>query len=124
MELSKRQTAYCDAVERWTEGMEAVSSGDCPGCEECAEAHDMTPEEHAEAWGSMDGVEASFSHSSCGVCGCHLGGDRHVWHWLDKNNEIRHEDDMCTDCVMYFANGDVPEDEYLDWTGEEAEEEI
>jgi len=121
MELTKRQEAYCEAVERNLKGLEGVSTGDCPGCEQCAENADMTPEEHEEAWGSMDGAEASFSWRSCGICGCHLGGDRHVWHFIIPKDgscvgqPIYHEDDACTDCVMFLANGDVPEDEYLDW---------
>jgi hypothetical protein len=39
-----------------------------------------------------------------------------TWHWIDGGDkygaggEIQHEDDMCTDCVMYLAYGTEPED--------------
>ena len=74
---------------------EAVSSGDC-----------------------FD--EGSFSHGSCGICNSHLGGTRFDWHAIVPDEggsvvggEILHFDDACTDCVMYLANGDEPED----WEG-------
>lgn len=108
---------YTDAVARGLDGMKGVSSGECPGCERCAERHDMTPDEHRAAWhdGKVDDAEESFSWQPCGICGTTLGGDRSTWHWISggddhgKGGEIVHEDDMCTDCVLYLANGDEPE---------------
>jgi len=118
-EYSKRQLAWMKRFEDGLSGMEGVSSGTCPGCPECMERDGYDDEEaHEEAYqcGSLDASdEPSFSWHSCGICGCGLGGDRHVWHWLDSGNEIVHESDACTDCVVFHANGDVPDDEYLDW---------
>lgn len=110
-------SAYATAVAAGLDGMRGVSSGECPGCERCAEFHDMTAEEHDEAWhtGKLGGDEGSFSWCQCGVCGTTLGGDRYVWHWINggdeygKGGEIVHEDDMCTDCVYYLACGTEPE---------------
>jgi len=125
MELTKRQQAYCDRVEANLNGCEAVSTGGCPGCPDCMEQDGYEDAEAHEAdWGSCDlgGDEGGFSWHSCGICGCPLGGDRHRWHFIipDENGScvgqpIYHENDACTDCVLFLANGDVPEDEYLDW---------
>ena len=51
------------------------------------------------------------------MCGTTLGGDREVWHALDTNYQdtpiadrvLHHFHDVCTDCVLYLANGDEPE---------------
>lgn len=57
--------------------------------------------------------EPSFSWSSCGICGSHLGGDREVWHAVFEDasmgDDILHFNDACVDCVIYIANGDEPE---------------
>lgn len=82
--------------------MIGISSGQCPGCEECVESGETYD-------------EASFSWCQCGICGSTLGGDRYVWHWINggdqygKGGEIVHESDMCVDCLMFEANGDEPE---------------
>jgi hypothetical protein len=53
--------------------------------------------------------EGGFSWSSCDSCGSSLGGDRYVAHGVDANKDIIHMD-ICVDCLMFFANGDVPEE--------------
>jgi hypothetical protein len=110
-------SAYTDAVAAGLRDMKGVSSGECPGCECCAERHDMTPEEHTEAWraGKVENAGESFSWCCCGVCGTTLGGNRYTWHWINGGDdhggggEIVHEDDMCEDCVFYLAYGTEPE---------------
>lgn len=109
---------YTDAVSTGLDGMRGVSSGTCPGCTECMDIDGYTDEDkHREDWRTYDmpsGGEG-FSWRPCGVCKTALGGNRHVWHWIDggdehgKGGEIVHESDMCTDCVLYLANGDEPE---------------
>lgn len=115
--MSEQESAYSKAVTDGLRNMKGVSTGECPGCESCAEFHDMTAEEHAKAWhDGLDETEECFSWSPCGICGSSLGGGRHVWHWINggddsgKGGEIIHEHDACTDCVMYLANGDEPEE--------------
>jgi len=109
-------SAYTDAVERGPAGMRVVSIGECPGCEKCAESHDMTPEEHRAAWQSgRVSDEGGFSNCRCGICGTRLAGDRYAWHWIDggdkhgKGGTIVHESDACADCLLFLANGDEPE---------------
>lgn len=56
--------------------------------------------------------EASFSWTACDVCNSGLGGDRHNAHGIyssEKGDYIHL--DICTDCLSYFANGDLPYDE-------------
>jgi len=110
-------SAFTDAVDARLNGMRGVSTGECPGCERCAELHRMSPEQHRAAWhdGKLDDAEGSFSWATCGICGTTLGGDRHVWHWIHGGDahgaggSIEHENNACTDCVYYLANGDEPE---------------
>ena len=57
--------------------------------------------------------EPSFSSQPCGSCGTYLAGDRHPAHGFLEGapvvgGEIIHLD-ICTDCVMFHANGDLPE---------------
>lgn len=68
-------------------------------------------------WGDLEGPracaeEGGFSWSECDICGSSLGGDRYPAHWIytapDGRRSIEHER-VCVDCLMYAANGDVPE---------------
>jgi hypothetical protein len=106
---------YTEAVDRGLRGRDAVSTGVCPGCTECQEEHGYdTIEAFEEAWShGRINSEVFFSWRECGICYSHLGGDREIWHWVDDNNKIRHEYYACTDCVLYLANGDEPEN----WEG-------
>ncbi len=40
-----------------------------------------------------------------------LGSTLYVYHWIDENGELIHENDGCPDCLVYTANGDLPHDE-------------
>lgn len=108
-------SAFTDAFARGMQGMEAVSSGTCPGCADCMEIDGYTDEpQHSADWHTkeMASGEHSFSWRPCGVCGTALGGDRNTWHWIDPNDPnhtINHEHDMCDDCALFLANGDEPE---------------
>lgn len=51
--------------------------------------------------------EGGFSHSSCDSCGSSLAGDRYPAHYW-AGGELRH-DTVCVDCLMFHANGDVPD---------------
>ena len=50
--------------------------------------------------------EANFSSTQCDGCGSNMGGDRHPAHTLLEKEWIHIE--VCTDCLMYIANGDEP----------------
>jgi hypothetical protein len=103
-------STFTDSIEHNMKGLTAISTGICPGCQECADTHaDGDVEKLQRLWETGLADEASFSHSACECCGSHLGGDRAVAHALDSKNEIIHMDGFCMDCVFYFANGDEPE---------------
>ena len=118
-------SAYTDSVERSLKGLKAVSTGPCPGCAECASAYGFRDYEdddgnviltaqqrfdEAYESGSIC-TEGSFSWGSCDICGSTFGGDREEWHAL-MDGKLQHFDNACTDCVVYLANGDEPEDWY------------
>jgi hypothetical protein len=130
--LARKQRAYVERVEANIGSMKGVSTGVCPGCEQCRDDygrralcnggedctsdlcngkyHSPTMEEFDEQVSSGRAIdEGSFSWRGCDICGSRLGGTVECWHWIDDNNEIQHESNACTDCVMYLANGDLPD---------------
>lgn len=120
MSLTEKQQAYCDRVEANLKGLCAVSTGACPGCDECADAFGFdSTDEFTEAYesGSFE-PESSFCWSGCEICGSSLGGEMEHWHAIEgdkpKGGEILHFTNACRDCLMFLANGEVPDDEYLD----------
>lgn len=58
--------------------------------------------------------EPSFSWSACDTCGSTLGGNREVGHaWVHINDvlgDVIVHLSCCTDCVVFIANGDLPEE--------------
>ena len=100
---------YTDAVERELEGLTAVSSGLCPGCEQCASDKGMELDEFSEALECGEiADEPSFSWSRCECCGSSLGGDRHPAHAITGDGQLIHFE-ICVDCLFYLAYGDEPE---------------
>ena len=120
-ELPDDVKAFIATFTRGIDGMRDVSiGGSCPGCPTCMERDGYDDENaHREAWstGDLIGDEGSFSSARCDICKTTLAGDRYVWHWVsgDPNatppepRAIEHENDACTDCLMFHANGDLPE---------------
>ena len=96
---------YTDSVAHYLEGLD-VDVGFCPGCRECgcdcedADSCDCDPD-------VMD--EGHFSWSQCDGCGSRFGGDRYSAHGITREGKILHLD-VCSDCLMYLANGEEPEE--------------
>lgn len=73
----------------------------------CSECSDFDPEV---------GDEGHFSWRDCDACGSGLGGDRHAAHGLialkprARRTHLIHLD-VCTDCLVFVANGDLPDGE-------------
>ena len=91
-----------------------VCSGD--GCDDCADTGvELLENISDELLQLFD--EASFSWAECDSCGSRLGGNRHNAHAIHheafgpdaKRPDDIHHIDICTDCVMFHANGDLPE---------------
>ena len=96
-------SAFTEAVESELEGVEAVSVGACPRCQECGleDVDTMDCPEYESAG------EPSFSWSQCEGCGSTFGGDRYPAHGFVEGSLIHFE--VCIDCLMYIANGEEPE---------------
>jgi hypothetical protein len=89
---------YEEAVKRNLDGLRFVSTGSCPGCNECGLSDNPTDHERECA------EYPDFSWSRCEACGSRLGGDRHPAHYVDSNNEICHMR-ICSDCLVYLNYG-------------------
>ena len=109
-DLTLSQQAFADAVESGCERLTAVSPGVCPGCEQCRQDYDYKSLSALKtAYDAGKIVEEPwFSWHACECCGSSLGGDRYEAHGLDADNEIVHFE-VCVDCLLYLANGDLPE---------------
>lgn len=94
------------AVAHYLKGLDAVSPGPCPGCEDCGlvDVDTMDDPRYEEAG------EGGFSWQQCDSCGSTLGGDRSPAHCYNPDTKTILHLDVCVDCVMYLANGDVPEE--------------
>ena len=99
MSTQAKQSAFARRVEHYLVGLTYVSVGACPGCDDCG-----MPEgsDDYDTFG-----ESHFSWSPCECCDSSLGGDRSPAHAVASDGSIVHMD-VCTDCVMYLANGDEP----------------
>lgn len=79
--------------------------------------HKLTPFERAYRAGA-DGLtylapgdgEEFFSWSPCDLCNTTLGGNRHDATGVSVAYEEVLELHVCTDCLIYMANGELPED--------------
>lgn len=133
--LTREQREFVLAIDANTEGLTAVSTGPCPGCETCRNEYGVkvpceckgeaekycdacddkgvrppTMAEFEEQWHSDElCCEGFFSWQGCDLCGSPLGGNFELWHAVDANGEIIHGENACVDCVCYLANGDLPE---------------
>jgi hypothetical protein len=91
-------TTFERAVNTYCKGLETVSAG-CRGVE--CEHSNGEPEHQCEMY---------FSWVQCDSCGSTLGGDRSpaVGMWTDRGEFITIDMEICIDCVMFHANGDLP----------------
>ncbi len=89
---------YIRDFKKGTKGLEALSSGQCPGCEEC---------------GDDEEVEPYFSGLPCNICNRLLGGNRYPAHYVDKDNELCHIS-ICADCVYYLEYGQLDDTTMMD----------
>ena len=100
-------SVYTDSVQICTGGLQSVNPGMAACCPEC------NPDDlEQDALAEQD--KPSFSWRGCDTCGSSLGGDSSAGHGflVDKdptNDAALVHLRMCTDCVLYFANGDEPD---------------
>lgn len=108
---------FQDSVEYHCQGIRSISPGLNIQCLECTEnyyydgktlsEYSLEELEELQRKGKLLD-EGAFSHSYCDSCGTPLSGNRYYAHGFNNKREIVHLD-ICEDCVMYFANGDIPE---------------
>jgi hypothetical protein len=101
------KTPFIAAIELYCEGGYVAPGCAGPKCEFATDEPD--PENHQ--------CEPSFSWCQCDSCRSTLGGDRHPAFFIPdawpKDRSLEpFEIDICTDCVMYWANGDEPDEWY------------
>jgi len=61
--------------------------------------------------------DLGFSHEGCDLCGSNLGGDKYAATALPEDPSKNRDYiplEICKDCLMFLANGDVP-----DWLEED-----
>ena len=95
-------------IECNLKGLNHVSPGICCGCEQCQSDFGMSEREIAEAQAN-EGLtdEGGYSLQDCDSCGSDLAGDRYAAHGIDANGDSVHLD-ICCDCLLYLANGGLP----------------
>ena len=99
IETAEDYQEYRDRFELGTRGMDTLSSGPCPGCDDCELPEEPTDEEYALAG------ESWFSWYPCSICQRQLGGDRVAIHWID-GGEIQHSS-CCLDCQYFMEYGQL-----------------
>jgi hypothetical protein len=111
--LDATDCAACDGTGLCQECNGEEPCDTCEGsgeCYPCAGTGETEPDEEARQCAD----EGSFSWSQCDACGSTLGGDRYPAHALSPERLGRSEHwihlDVCSDCLLFLANGDVPED--------------
>lgn len=113
LKAGAKEHAYLAAVEATTEGLTAISTGLSADCAECYwnfNPGGLGP----KSW--VAGVESghvcadgSFSRWSCDVCGTTVAGTKEPGHAIHEFGFLTHLDAICRDCVLFLANGDLPE---------------
>ena len=107
------QCAYCGREDESGEAWPSpCPSDDCP-------SHEPTPQDlfRDAVARELQGIhsvsptdeEPSFSWGQCESCGTYLGGDRHAAAGILETSGEVIELDICTDCLVYHANGEEPE---------------
>lgn len=93
-----------------TDNLEFVSTGVCPGCQECMDIFGYTNKEKFYLDWSNGEVfdEGSFSWSPCDECNTSLGGNSYYAHGVDENGEINHFT-VCHDCLMELNGYEIEE---------------
>ena len=100
---------YTERVARYLEGIEPVNAGACPGCRDCGldDLHDANddPDRYDAAT-----VSHEFTWHRCEACRRPNNAGRRFAAHGSLDGDTVHLD-VCDDCRMFIAYGDVPEDE-------------
>lgn len=102
---------FTDAIEHNWPG-HTIACGAAACCDICLSAFGLDEERDLDkAQEQMyEQDEGHFSWEECDSCGSRLGGNRHYAHALPYDTDEIVHIEICTDCLMFHANGDEPED--------------
>jgi hypothetical protein len=97
-----------------------VAPGAAACCDVCLSAYGIESDGRTvdEMQTELYGLEeASFGGCQCDSCGSTYAGDRHEAHGIATERDERGDVDIshlsiCTDCLLFHANGDEPEEWY------------
>ena len=97
-----RETGYT------TNYLKFISTGVCPGCEDCMDTFGYDdPEVFEQAVMNEDVLdEGSFSWNPCDECNTSLGGDSFYAHGIDENDDLNHFR-VCRDCLLEMNGYEV-----------------
>ena len=80
------------------------------GAKEFLEAVEFELERTEGHWVLGPGEPNEFSAATCDLCGTYLAGSRHPAAIIQPGTDAQPiECEVCEDCVMFLANGDIPE---------------
>ena len=107
--------SFLESVNHYCEGL-TVAPGPAACCDHCRSAYGIDDDVSIDDAQAAMVDEGSFSWSQCDSCGSMVGGDRYDAHGILQEPintingpiEIIHLS-ICTDCLLFHANGDVPE---------------
>jgi hypothetical protein len=111
-----RGRRYVEAFERHTKGMFALSIGLCSACSDCQSAFDVGELTLRKMIDEGLSDEGGISRAGCDCCGSGLQQNLyagHCWITLDDGKEVLTHLELCSDCMLFIANGDFPEN----WEG-------
>lgn len=101
---------YTEAIAENTDGIVGINPGPASSCHVCRDAHGLAAD--APEWEELSD-DGHFSAYPCDLCGTLLAGQRYTFHgfvkllWDQGDREPIHYNG-CTDCLVYFANGEEP----------------
>lgn len=99
---------YVERVEHHCKGLSFVSESVSPQCPFCRGMWGLTEAEMTALEESDNLIdEGGPSRADCDTCGFSVYGNRFCAHGFDEAGDMHHLV-MCEDCVVYFANGDIP----------------
>lgn len=98
---------FAERFTRHWQGLHVAAGASC-GCKDCGLEDLERPDDDYARYENAG--EPNFSWSKCPSCGG-LAGDRYPAHYWNDDGTITGHVDVCQDCLMFMANGDVPEEE-------------
>lgn len=110
-------SAFTESIEHYCKGL-TVSPGAAACCDECRTSYgcdDDADTETAQQY-LYENAEPYFSGGQCDSCGSTYAGDRDAAHGIPHDFKAGEDTiihmTICTDCVLFHANGDEPEEWY------------